>query len=92
MPAAALAWDKDLHEKLEDNLGKALMVASRKVLTRPLSDERMECANYMNLALETETKSSEDKPEEITTDFCGSVEMKGVEGNDRRSYFLDVCL
>ena len=83
--ASPLAWDKDMHEMLESNLGRTLMIASRKMLRMPLDDERME--NVGTLHVESAT---EEAPEDDILDYFGSVEMKGICGSDHRTYCLDV--
>lgn len=83
--SSPLAWDKDMHEKLEKNLGKSMMIASRKVLRTPLSDDRIE-----KLSTPNDNGSSEEVAKDDVIDYFGSVEMKGIRGSDHRSYCLDL--
>ena len=83
--ASPLAWDKDMHEMLESNLGRALMIASRKMLRMPLDDERMENVGILNV-----DSATKEAPEGGILDYFGSVEMKGICGSDHRTYCLDV--
>jgi len=83
--ACPLAWDSATHELLESNLGKSLMIASRKVLRMPLDEERMENVTIFNAEAEIE-----ETPKDDIMDYFGSVEMKGICGSDRRTYCLDV--
>jgi protein TIF31 len=81
--SSPLAWDNEMHEKLEKNLGKSMMIASRKVLRTPLSDDRIEkVAENQN--------SSEEVATDDLIDYFGSVEMKAIRGSDHRSYCLDL--
>ncbi len=86
-----LAWDESFHEKLNESIGKSYMVACRKVLTNPLTEERLEAVNKNRPALVGEVEGEADVIDKASTiDFFGSVEMKGIQGSDLRSYCLDV--
>ena len=90
-----LAWDKGTHDILEKYLGKAFMVATRKVPTKPFTDERIaeieaiKKANPIpgepNVTARKEVES--DAP---TTTICAPVEAKGIQGSDMRTYVLDM--
>eukprot|EP00557_Chaetoceros_sp_GSL56_P006762 CAMPEP_0176493360 /NCGR_PEP_ID=MMETSP0200_2-20121128/9508_1 /TAXON_ID=947934 /ORGANISM="Chaetoceros sp., Strain GSL56" /LENGTH=1500 /DNA_ID=CAMNT_0017891019 /DNA_START=61 /DNA_END=4563 /DNA_ORIENTATION=- len=83
--SSPLAWDKDMHEKLDKNLGKSMMIASRKVLRTPLNDDRIEKVSS------PENKSDgEEITKDDVIDYFGSVEMKAIRGSDHRSYCLDL--
>lgn len=87
--ASPLMWDKEFHEKLEHNLGKALMIASRKVPKLPLSDEKMaQIEEEKDQPSDTLAEQSEEATS--CTDFFGSVELKGIRGSDCRDYCLDI--
>jgi len=88
-----LAWDKDFHASLEDNLGKGLMIAARKIPTLPLTEERMKFVESMRTMpppLPAKDQANNEEQNELTT-ICGAVEMKGIKGSDQRSYCLDLA-
>lgn len=91
--SSPLSWDKDFHEKLERDLGRALMIASREVPKLPLTDEKMEAlAGSSPFPIEEDDSASKSKEslKHETVDFFGSVELKGIRGSDCRDYCLDV--
>lgn len=92
--SSPLAWDKDTHELFEKYFGKAFMVATRVVPTKPLTDERIaeidEFRKYPPTTGEplpvTLKETENDSP---TTRICAPVEAKGIQGSDKRTYILD---
>ena len=90
---SALVWDQDMHELLEDTLGKSLMIATRPVPRQPLPAERVkEIENARaSLPVNTEKKASQDQEElGITIPACAPIEAKGIQGSDQRKYVLDI--
>lgn len=89
---APLAWDKEMHELLEENLGKAQMIATRTVPKMPLSDERIASIEKMRTtpALIPEKQNEELKDTTQTIEVCGPIEAKGIRGSDQRKYVLDL--
>jgi protein TIF31 len=85
--SATLAWEQEMHDLLEDCLGKHAMCATRVQPTQPLTDERLKEIE----ALRTEPPLERQKPrEELTTKVCGPIEGKGIKGSDQRCYVLDL--
>ena len=92
---APLAWDKATHDILEKYLGKAFMVATRKVPTKPFTDERIAEIEAIKKAnpIPGEPITTVRKEVEIdapTTTICAPVEAKGIQGSDMRTYVLDM--
>ena len=92
-----LSWEADMHRLLEEGLGKGLMVATRRVPTMPLSNERIEGIKKLrpSLTLEEVKTSAEDGEEGMAKkgamiDVCGPIEAKGIQGSDQRKYLLDL--
>jgi protein TIF31 len=89
-----LMWDKDMHELLEDTLGKSLMIATRPLPREPLSEERTKEIEAVKAAspLYVEKKEGEKKDEETspTINVCAPIEAKGICGSDQRKYVLDM--
>eukprot|EP00934_Nitzschia_sp_Nitz4_P006538 Nitzschia sp. Nitz4//scaffold3_size479765//48133//52644//NITZ4_000019-RA/size479765-processed-gene-0.47-mRNA-1//1//CDS//3329550515//6528//frame0 len=91
---SSLMWEKDMHELLEDTLGKSLMIATRPVPRDPLSAERVkEIENVKAASPFHVAKSDEETPAEEqsrTIDVCAPIEAKGIRGSDQRKYVLDI--
>jgi len=90
---APLSWDEDMHSIMEDTLGKGLMIATRKVPTLPLSEDRLaEIEKGKLMPGQPQEDMGLDKMEgkEPTTTLCGPVEAKGIRGSDQRKYVLDL--
>lgn len=89
-----LIWDKDMHELLEDTLGKSLMIATRPLPREPLSKERVKEieAARSNLPFPIERMEDEKKDEDQgpTIQVCAPIEAKGIRGSDQRRYVLDM--
>jgi len=89
-----LAWDKGLHETLEESLGKLLMVASRKVPKKPLSDELLDeiekKRSLMNFLPEIPKDENSEDDKKATITICAPMEAKGIRGSDQRDYILDL--
>lgn len=96
-----LMWDKEMHELLENTLGKSLMIATRPLPRDPLSEERAAEIQAVKLASPShveskdkeENKDEEDKKGEEagpTITVCAPIEAKGIRGSDQRSYVLDM--
>jgi len=90
---SSLVWDKDMHNLLEDTLGKSLMIATRPVPRQPLPAERIKEIEEAraNLPFHTERKplqTSEDV--DATIPACAPIEAKGIQGSDQRKYVLDM--
>lgn len=84
-----LAWDAELHKKLEDKLGKNFMIASRKIAKSPLTNERLEYIRSHRIAALPSKEESEENSDELV-EYCGPIEMKGIKGSDQRAYCLDL--
>jgi protein TIF31 len=89
-----LMWDKEMHELLEDTLGKSLMIATRPLPREPLSPERVKEieAAKARLPFPIEKKEEETKDESLgtTIEACAPIEAKGIRGSDQRNYVLDM--
>ncbi|KAL3922717.1 MAG: hypothetical protein SGILL_002055 [Bacillariaceae sp.] len=93
----ALAFDKEMHNLLENSLGKNLMIASRRMARDPLTPEKaaevVAVRQASPLYLEAlKLKEEESKEEDIgpIVDLCAAVETKGIRGSDTRTYVLDM--
>lgn len=90
-----LQCDPEMHKVLEDSLGEECMVATRSILSKPLSDERMEAIQQFKSSLALSANTAKQEPESKDDDkvkmnnVCGPVEMKGILGSDKRKYVLD---
>ena len=92
---SSLTWDKDMHNLLEEHIGKGLMVATRPMPTQPLSADRLDTIDklrstslgYDEIKKRDESKVNEEEP---LTSVCGPVEAKCIRGSDQRNYLLDV--
>jgi protein TIF31 len=88
-----LAWNEDMHNLLEESIGKAFMIATRPLPTKPLTDERRELVEKMKVAIPFLPAEKEQKEEEedlpLTRNVCGPIEAKGIQGSDKRKYVLD---
>jgi protein TIF31 len=73
--SSPIAWNQELHQKLEENLGKVMKIASRPLPLYPLSADRM---------------GNADNAPNSNVMICGPVEMKGIRGSDHRTYSLDI--
>jgi len=94
---APLEWSKEMHETLEQKLGKTLMIATRNIQRLPMTKERMEYVEARKTAplismidAKQDDESSDEKKTDGVTPFFGPVEMKGIRGSDKRSYCLDI--
>jgi protein TIF31 len=89
-----LMWDKEMHELLENTLGKSLMIATRPLPREPLTDERAAEIEAVKSAspLYLDRKEEEKKDEEAskTISVCAPIEAKGIQGSDTRKYVLDM--
>lgn len=91
-----LKFDKEMHEALENTIGKTLQVATRKVPRQPLTRERLEeiklikstVPSYLNPPQPDNIE--EDKDLGPTIDSCAPLEAKGIRGSDQRKYLLDI--
>jgi protein TIF31 len=90
-----LVWDSEMHELLDEVLGKTLLLATRPLPRQPLSDERVEDIKRLRIASplylekkEDDTKSAEDTSPTIIS--CLPIEAKGIRGSDQRKYVLDM--
>ena len=90
-----LQCDAEMHKVLEDSLGEECMVATRGILSKPLSDERMEIIKEFKSTLALPLLPTKDDSESKDDDapkmnnVCGPIEMKGILGSDKRRYVLD---
>lgn len=92
-----LKFDKDMHEALENTVGKTLQVATRKVPRQPLTPERLGEIKLLKSAIPAylnaphlEPKEEEDKDAGPTIESCAPLEAKGIRGSDQRKYLLDI--
>jgi protein TIF31 len=80
-----LSWDENFHNTLESNLGDVLMIATRKIKKQPLQREK---------SVPSEDSPNEDQKLASNSDelieVFGSIEMKGIQGSDQRTYCLDI--
>ena len=89
-----LQCDDEMHKVLENILGEECMVATRSILSRPLSEERVEeIKNFkaslpLSIITKFEPENKDDAPIKVNN-LCGPVEMKGIIGSDKRKYVLD---
>ena len=92
-----LKWDSEMHEALENTVGKTLQVATRKVPRQPLTDERLEeiklikstIPAYIN-APQLHQSDEDDKDASPLIESCAPLEAKGIRGSDQRKYLLDI--
>jgi protein TIF31 len=88
-----LAWDKEMHELLEETLGK-MWIANRPLPRQPLTDERVAAIKAAKPTLPMYgDKGEEEKKEEnssATVEISGPIEAKGIKGSDQRNYVLDM--
>jgi protein TIF31 len=93
---SALVWDEDMHNLLEDTLGKSLMIATRPVPRQPLPAERVKEIKEIENARAPLSVGPEKKamqgPEDLgfTIPACAPIEAKGIQGSDQRKYVLDM--
>lgn len=92
-----LTWDQEMHEAMEQTLGKTLAVATRKIPKQPLTPERVAEIQEIKKAspLFLDSKPKDDKKEEendfsATIESCAPLEAKGIKGSDQRKYLLDL--
>mmetsp|Transcript_23116 Transcript_23116/g.35431 ORF Transcript_23116/g.35431 Transcript_23116/m.35431 type:complete len:819 (+) Transcript_23116:1-2457(+) len=79
-----------MHDLLEENIGRGLMIASRPVPSKPLSDERMaEIENLKTFAMPFPEKRANTVESNVVT-ICAPLESKGIKGSDQRCYLLDI--
>ena len=91
--SSPLAWDEDMHDLLEDTIGKLFMIASRPLPTKPLTDERsaqVEAMKVDNPFLPEKDVVEEEKDLPVVRNVCGPIEAKGIRGSDQRKYVLDL--
>jgi protein TIF31 len=87
-----LTWDKEMHDLLEDSLGK-LWIANRPLPRDPLTEERLTAINEARLVTPLYGNKAEEEMKEDagpTVEICGPVEAKGIKGSDQRNYVLDM--
>jgi protein TIF31 len=91
-----LQCDAEMHKVLEDGIGEECMVATRGILSRPLSEERVEDIKQFKSTLplpiinaSKEASEGKDDGTVKVNNVCGPVEMKGIIGSDKRKYVLD---
>lgn len=88
-----LAWDKEMHELLEETLGK-MWIANRTLPREPLTDERVAAIKAAKPSLPMyEDKGNAETQQEATNatvEICGPIEAKGIKGSDQRKYVLDM--
>ncbi|KAL3941965.1 MAG: hypothetical protein SGBAC_003767 [Bacillariaceae sp.] len=88
-----LSWDKDMHELLEETMGK-MWIANRSLPREPLTEERMAAIEEAKIASPVPTTTSEEEKKEETpdptVDICTPIEAKGIKGSDERKYVLDM--
>ena len=88
-----LTWDKDMHELLEDTLGK-FWIANRPLPRQPLTEERLSAVQASKVeATLLGSTGEEEKVEDKagpTVNMCGPIEAKGIKGSDQRKYVLDL--
>ena len=88
-----LVWDKDMHEILEESIGKTFMIATRTMPTKPLTDKRLAEIEELRTVAPFPLENEKSKVVEVlspTTTVCGPVEAKGIRGSDQRKYVLDL--
>lgn len=93
-----LKWDEDMHKALEDTIGKALQVATRKVPRQPLTPERLEeikeirsnIPAFLNAPQLSAVEDEDDDEAGPTIQSCAPLEAKGIRGSDQRKYLLDI--
>jgi protein TIF31 len=91
-----LKWDKELHEALEEKIGKSMILATRPVLRNPLTQERHDEIER----LKKELPPLPEQPRQVVTEeeadpksvmmTCLPLEAKGIRGSDNRKYVLDL--
>ena len=90
---AELACDEEMHKVLEESLGENCMIATRGVLSRPFTEDRVEAIKQFKstlaLPLLGKEEAKEDDGSVKVNNICGPVEMKGIIGSDKRQYILD---
>ncbi|CAJ1907402.1 unnamed protein product [Cylindrotheca closterium] len=88
-----LSWDKEMHEMLEETMGK-MWIANRPLPREPLTDERMAAIGEAKSASPMPITTSEEEKKEETADpivnMCTPIEAKGIKGSDERKYLLDM--
>jgi protein TIF31 len=93
--SANVAFDEDLHKEMEERFGNAFMIASRKIPSKPLTDERIAQIEALKAPLPfgigPEARLAADNDNTApTTAICGPVEGKGIFGADQRTYLLEL--
>ena len=91
---SALKCDDEMHKLLESSLGEGCMVASRRIPAHPLTDERMDIIKKCRVVdsitgVDAGNDDTNSNDEDKTIQVCGPMEMKGIEGSDKRKYVLD---
>jgi protein TIF31 len=90
---SALVWSKEMHELLEDALGRSLMIATRPVPRQPLPPQRVKEIEEARaiLPFHQEKKAVEGNDDlGATVLACAPIEAKGIQGSDQRKYMLDI--
>lgn len=85
--SAPLSWESEMHELLEQSIGKHAMCATRVQPTQPLTDARLAEIESLRTEPPLERTTSRAEP---TTKVCGPIEGKGIKGSDQRCYVLDL--
>ncbi len=85
--ASPLKCDEGFHKKIENTLGKAFMIATRKVPRMLLKDEVAQEEKDGKITPDASKEKLQEAPECI--DYFGSIELKGIRGSDCRDYCLD---
>lgn len=91
-----LKFDKEMHDALENTVGKTLQVATRKIPRQPLTPERLEEIKLIKSTVPAylhppqPDTTEEDKDLSPTIDSCAPLEAKGIRGSDQRKYLLDI--
>ena len=93
-----LKWDSEMHEALENTVGKTLQVATRSVPRQPLTDDRLEeikvikstIPAYINAPQLNQNNDDDDTDASPLIETCAPLEAKGIRGSDQRKYLLDI--
>ena len=85
--SAPLSWESEMHELLEQTIGKHAMCATRVQPTQPLTDARLAQIEALRTEPPLERTTVREEP---TTKVCGPIEGKGIKGSDQRFYVLDL--
>lgn len=89
-----LKWDAELHTLLKESVAEPMMIATRKILRLPLTQDRMDEVQKIKetspffAGLENKTEVEKVEPN-ATIETCIPIEAKGILGSDQRRYLLD---